>query len=546
MPHASIVLRNARIYTLDTSLPWADALAIDGDRIAWVGRDFAADDWIGPDTRVIEAGGRLVLPGLVDSHFHLLGGARSLRDAALGDAASVEQVQQRVRAFADAHPEREWVIGRGWDYTIFSGGAAPHRALLDAILPDRPCVLTSADGHTAWANTAALERAGLLNGPASALAFGAVVMGDDGVATGELRERPAIEPLRALIPPISADEAAALMRQALAMCASFGITSVHDMDGGTAALSAYRTLDERGELSVRIYVPCDVRPGAEEQALEEWVRAAAAQPPTPHVRTGAMKFLADGVIETRMAWLLEPYAGGEDRGMPAFAADEFRRLVVKADRLGQQVIVNAIGDAAVRASLEAFDYAKRMNGPRDSRHRIEHVEVLDPVDVAGFRRSRAIASVQPLHVEFALDEDNPWRRVVGQKRWPWAFPWRALVRAGAPLALGSDWPVVTMNPFEAMRVALNRPKLDFSGDKSHFPDHRLTLAELIEGYTRAAAYAEFQNRAKGQIKAGLLADVVALDQMWFDAVRDELPATIGATRSDLTIVGGRVVHERLG
>lgn len=543
MPPASIVIRNARIYTLDSSLPWAEALAIDGDRIAWVGRDFASDDWIGPDTRVIDAGRRLVLPGLIDSHFHLLGGARSLRDVALGDAATIERIQERVREFAAAHPEREWVIGRGWDYTAFPAGGAPHRAQLDAVVSDRPCLLLSADGHTAWVNTLALERAGILSGPPSSLAFGRVTLGEDGTATGELRERLAIDLVRDLIPPIAPDEHAALMRQALAMCASFGITSVHDMDGGAKALAAYRALDERGELSMRIYVPCDVRPGATDAQLEEWLQVTGAQPAASHVRTGAMKFLADGVIETRMAWMLEPYAGGDDRGQACFQPDEFKRLVTKADRLGQQVIVNAIGDAAVRATLEAFEHAKRMNGPRDSRHRIEHVEVLDPVDVASFRRSRAIASVQPLHVEFALDEDNPWRRVVGHKRWPWSFPWRALITAGAPLAFGSDWPVVTMNPFDAMRAALGRPKLDFSGEKSYFPDHRLTLAELIEGYTRAAAYAEFQDRRKGQIKVGLLADVIAVDQMWFDAPLEELVHTISTTRSDLTIVGGRIVHE---
>jgi predicted amidohydrolase YtcJ len=531
---------------MDSSLPWAEALAIDGDRIAWVGRDYAANDWIGPDTRVIEVGRRLVLPGLIDSHFHLLEGARGLRDAQLGDAASIEDVQRTVRAFAAAHPDRDWVTGRGWRYGVFPPGAAPHRSPLDAIVPDRPCYLIAFDGHTAWANTVALERAGLLLGPADSPAYGGVVMGDDGTATGELREPPAMDPVRRLIPPPTPDEDAALVGQALAMCASFGITSVHDMDGDASSLSTYRALDERGALSARIYASYSVDPGAPEGMLDDWVRATGALPSTSHVRTGCMKFLADGVVETKTACMLEPYDDGSgDRGRMFFAPDAFRQLVARADRLGQQVFVHAIGDAAVRAALDAFDHAKRMNGPRDSRHRIEHIEVLDPVDPTGFKRARAIASVQPLHVEFALDADNPWRRLVGPKRWAWAFPWRALISAGAPLAFGSDWPVLTMNPFEAMRAALARPKLDFSATTSHFPDHRLTLSELIEGYTRAAAYAEFQERRKGQIMPGLLADVVALDQNWFDAPREELPAAIASTRADLTIVGGRVVHNGL-
>jgi hypothetical protein len=546
MPEASLVVRNARIYTLDRSLPWADALAIQGDRIAWVGRDYEADDWIGPNTKVIEAGKRLVLPGLIDSHFHLLLGARGLHGVQLDDAKSVEEIQQQVRAFAQAHPDREWITGRGWQYKALPEGVAVHRKMLDEVVPDRPVVLTAFDGHTAWANTVALERAGLLNGPSAQPAFGAVIMGDDGAATGELRETVAMNLVRSHVPELTAAEQDALLRRALKMAASYGITSVHNMDGQHDALSVFHRFDAHAELTLRVYVPFDVEPGMKEDALEAWVHSPNANSQSPLVRTGAMKFFADGVVESKTAWMLEPYAdGSDDRGKPNFDPEEFKRLVVKADYLRQQVFVHAIGDAAARLALDAFNHAIRMNGPRSSRHRIEHVEVLDPADLTRFKRMHALASVQPLHADFGTDDANPWRKLVGPRRWAWGFPWRTLMNAGVPLAFGSDWPVVTMNPFEGMRAGLARHKLDFSDAKSHFPDQKLTLEELIEGYTRAGAYFEFQEREKGQIKAGMLADVIALDQNWFDALPEELSGVIGDTRSALTIVGGRIVHEAM-
>ncbi|MCS7054818.1 MAG: amidohydrolase [Thermoflexales bacterium] len=556
MPHASIVLRNARIYTLVRTDPWAEALAIVGDRIAWVGPDTDAAEWVGPNTQVIDAGRRLVLPGLIDSHFHLLMGARTLRDLKLDDARNVDEVQSRLRAFAQAHPEREWLTGRGWQHSLFARGGRPERAALDAVVPDRPVYLVASDGHSAWANTAALQRAGILNGPPRQPTFGAVVMGEDGLATGELREA-AMSFVRDLIPPLPRDEEDDLLRQALRACAEYGITSVHNMDGDAQSLAVYRDFEARGELTLRIYVPLTVEPGTPEAAIEAWAhdtqqtdRAAIEARPTPDamplVRTGCVKLFADGVIESKTAWLLEPYDDGSGEcGRPNFDPDEFKRLVTKADALKLQIFVHAIGDAAVRAALDAFNLARRLNQPRDARHRLEHIELLDPVDLTRMKRQRVLASVQPLHAEFGSDPDNPWRRLVGPRRWAWGFPWRAILNAGVPMAFGSDWPVVTMNPFEGMRAALTRPKLDFSDARSHFPDHRLTLEELIFGYTLDGAFFEFQERHKGRIKPGMLADLAVLDTDLFNLPRTDLESGIAGTRSALTIVGGRIVHRAL-
>ncbi|BCX04239.1 MAG: amidohydrolase [Candidatus Roseilinea sp.] len=556
MPHASLVLRNARIYTQVRTDPWAEALAIIGDRIAWVGPDMEAADWVGPNTQVIDAGRRLVLPGLIDSHFHLLMGARALRDLQLDDARTVDEVQSRLRAFADAHPEREWLTGRGWQHSLFARGGRPDRTVLDAVVADRPVFLVASDGHSAWVNTAALQRAGIVHGPANPPAFGAVMMDDDGRATGELREA-AMDFVRDLIPPLAREEEDDLLRQALRTCAEYGITSVHNMDGDAQSLAIYRDFEARGELTLRIYVPLTIEPGMPEADIEAWVREtqdinratieARAEPgPMPFVRTGCVKLFADGVIESKTAWMLEPYDDGSGEcGRPNFAPDEFKRLITKADALKLQIFVHAIGDAAVRAALDAFELARKLNQPRDSRHRLEHIEVLDPVDLTRMKRRRVLASVQLLHAEFGSDPDNPWRRLVGPKRWAWGFPWRAILNAGVPMAFGSDWPVVTMNPFEGMRAALTRPKLDFSDARSYFPDHRLTLEELVAGYTLDGAFFEFQERDKGRIKPGMLADLAVLDTDLFNLPRADLEAGIAGTRSALTVVGGRIVHRAL-
>jgi len=554
---ASIVLRNARLYTQVRHDPWAEALAIYEDRIVWVGRDADAHQWIGPRTEVIDAGRRLALPGIVDSHFHLLRGARALYDLQLGDARSIEDVQARLRAFAEAHPDREWLVGQGWQYSLFAPGSAPSRALLDAVVPDRPVILIAFDLHTAWANTAALERAGILRGAPAPLAFGAVVMGEDGLATGELREPPAMDLVRQLIPPLTRDQELDLLRQALRLCAGFGITSVHNMDGDAYSLSLYRELEARGEMTVRIYVPLLVEPGTHPEAIEDWAhetREIWFKPekdkflpiPAPFVRTGCVKFFADGVIETKTAWMLEPYADGSgERGTPNFDPHELETLIVAADGLGLQCFVHTIGDAAVRATLDAYQRARKLNGARDARHRLEHIEVIDPVDLTRMKRLRVLASMQPLHADFGADVKNPWRALVGPARWAWGFAWRTIMNAGVPLAFGSDWPVVTMNPFEGMRAGLTRQKFDLSDAHSPFPDHRLTLSELIAGYTMDGAFFEFQEREKGRLRPGMLADVVVLDTDLFALPEAELAQHIAETRSVLTIVNGRVVHRTL-
>lgn len=540
---SAIVLHNARVYTLDPRQPWAQALVIQDGRITWVGAEADLPAHAPKGAELINLNRRLVLPGLIDAHFHLVAGARWRYGAQLDSARDLPELLARVRAFAEAHPDRSWVVGRGWQYAIF-GDAPIHRRLLDEIVPDRPVFLSAFDAHTAWVNTRALELADLLNGPPAPLAFGQVVMGADGTATGELREFQAMSLVRRLIPPVPEEDEAALLRQVLRECAAYGITAVHNMDNWEDGLRVLRAFESRDELTVRVYLPFNVEPGMSASELDAWDAQTGAlrrdrRSPETMLRTGSMKFFADGVIEAKTAWMIEPYADGSgERGTSNFAPDEFKRLVRKADALGYQVCVHAIGDAAVRLALDAFEDAAQYNGFRDARHRIEHVEVYHPADLPRFRTLGALASVQPLHADYGVDTDNPWGRMVGSARLPFGFAWHDLFNAGTPVAFGSDWPVVTMNPFEGMRAGLFRQPLGANAGV-----HRLTLPQLLEGYTRSAAYFEFAEGARGMIAPGYLADVFVPDQDLFEVAAD--PRALVETRSALTVVGGRIVHERL-
>jgi len=538
-PPARLLVRNARIYTQDPACPWAEALAIVGDRVAWAGPDAEAAAWAGPTTRVIDGGGRLALPGLTDSHFHLLLGARGLGRLQLDDAASVGEVQERLRAYAAAEPGREWLVGRGWRYSLFAPGEAIRRERLDAVTGERPALLTAFDGHTAWANTAALRRAGVLGGADTGNRFDVVVTGEDGLASGELREG-AIELVRRLIPPMGPAEEEALLRRALRELAALGITGVHNMDGDEDQLGLYRRFLERGELSLRVLLPLSVRPGTPPERIDAWAELARGYA-GPALRAGAAKLFIDGVVESKTALLLAPYADGSgELGAANYEQEEFEELIARADANMLQVFVHAIGDGGVRRTLDAYAAARRRNGARDARHRVEHVELVDPADVARFVELGAIASMQPLHANFGLDEQNTWRRMSGPTRWPWAFAWRRLLDAGVGLAFGSDWPVVSPNPLEGIHVARNRIKLDFSGPDSPFPDQRVSLDEAIAGYTTWAAQAAHREADLGRLAPGFLADLVLLDQNLFAIP----PDAIGATRVDLTVVGGGVVFER--
>ncbi len=538
---ADLLLTHAHIFTADPNFPHAQALAVQGNRIVFVGSNAEAEAWRGPNTRTIHAAGRTLMPGFIDSHFHLFWGSIELRAAQLGEVRSLDDLRGVLLAYAAAHPDQAWVHGQGLIYLsvppLLAGQGVREGALtrhhLDAIISDRPVAVTAYDGHTVWANTFALQKAGILHGgevpPGSE-----IVMGAEGLTTGELRERGASHFVEDLIPEPTEPEKRALLQRGLRLAAELGITSVHNMDGEMGQLTRYMAMEDTGELTLRVYIPYTIRPETCLESLTEAVEMAKANP-DGMARGGAVKFFMDGVIESYTALMLDDYADAPgNKGSALFTAEHFTRMATEADRLGLQISVHAIGDAAVRRTLDGYAAVQRVNGKRDSRHRVEHIEVHHPDDLPRFAGLGVIASMQPLHAPMSATSFDLWPARVGVDRWDRSFAWHRVREAGARLVFGSDWPVVNQSPFKGLSSALNRQPW-----QNGLADHCQTLEQTLLSYTRDAAYAEFMEHEKGMLKPGYLADLVLLSEDIFSVS----PQEIERVHPAMTIVDGRVVFE---
>jgi predicted amidohydrolase YtcJ len=532
MPDYADTIVLARAFTADAGQPRAEAIAVRGRRILFVGDAEDANRLRGPDTRTVDGRGRTLLPGFIDSHFHLLLGSEELGSIQLGEVAGMADLEQAVRSYAAANPDLPILPGNGLSYAVLPDQTLT-RQQLDAIQPDRPLLLIAYDGHTAWANTPALERAGILHG-GDAGPNAEIVMAPDGTASGELREPGAFEPVKRLIPEPDDNRRRALLRQGLAEAARQGITSVHNMGGDAERMAFFAAMEDLDELTLRVYCPVNVWPDTPLEALAE---AAALRSVYQGglLRAGSLKFFMDGVVESYTALLLDEYA---DRpGWPGdahYSAELFNRFAVEADRLGLQILVHAIGDGAVRRTLDGFEAAQQANGLRDSRHRVEHIELIHPDDLPRFPRLGVIASMQPLHSPMQVDGSDVWPERVGAGRWGQSFAWRALRQAGARLVFGSDWPVVSQSVMQGIHAAVTR--LPWA---EGLPDQRQSLSETLLSYTRDGAYAEFQEEEKGQLKAGMLADMVLLS----DDIIAIPPDALKDVHPTLTMCDGRIVFE---
>jgi len=531
---ADTLITRAKVYTVDPANPHAEAVAVWGRHIVFVGSAEAVAAWRGPHTQVIDAQGCTLLPGFIDSHFHLLWGSIDLGDAQLNEVTSLDSLTHAIRQFAGDHPDEPWLVGRGLKYNIAPAKQSLTRHHLDAVMADRPLIIFSYDVHTVWANTEALRRANLLSGGETVAPNSEIVRDTAGLATGELREAGAYNPVLELIPPPSDVKKRTMLSQGLAQAAQVGLTSVHNMDGDMEQLALYAALEDVGELTLRVYCPYDVRPDTPPEALTEAVAMRQAfQSGMAH--SGSVKFFMDGVIETYTGLLLDDYAEQPgNRGGALFSAEHFTQMATEADRLGLQIFVHATGDGAVRRTLDGFEAAQRTNGRRDSRHRVEHIELIHPDDLARFAELGVIASMQPAHAPLTIDTSDVWPARVGSSRWGRSFAWQTLREAGARLAFGSDWPVAPQDPLQGLYAVLNRQP--WSPGQ---PNQRQTLADAITAYTRDAAYAEFQEQHKGQLREGMLADLVLLSADIFATPPEE----INRVHPVLTMCNGRIVYE---
>ena len=522
---ADIIVVDGTVLTMQDNGSRAEAVAVRGREIVKVGTMAEVTALAGPKTRVIDAKGGTVMPGFIEAHMHLFAGAAELDNLDLQGVSGFEALNRAVRSYAAARPGEFLLIGNQADYTIISETESLTRHHLDRMLPDRPLLLFSPDHHTAWANTVALKQAGILSGKAVG-AGNEVVMEANGFSSGELREGEAIGPVMDLSPSGNRDRLGLTtggepdpypnskqfshdlktLKRGLDHCARHGITSVQNMDGNLYTLELLAELDRRGELLCRVCVPFHFKNFMTIEALERASTMAKAYN-GEKLKSGFVKFFMDGVLDSWTAVMLDDYADRPGwRGEPLFSAEHFKQVAVEADRRGLQIAVHAIGDGAVRAVLDGYAEAVRVNGKRDSRHRVEHIEVVHVDDVPRFASLGVLASMQPPHPpgNHGLPLEPTLSRI-GKAKWHLAYAWNTLRNAGARLVFASDWPVSDINPIRSVQSAIARKKW-----KADLPDQRQTLQQALASYTREGAYAEFAEGRKGQLKEGFLADIVIL------------------------------------
>ena len=534
-----LIVINGRVYSAAQD-ELAEAVAVRGNTVVRVGTNREIQRLRRAQTTVIDAKGGAVVPGFIDAHAHLVSGGLSLDQVSLADARTVDEIKDTIRVWADAHPERQWITGRGWYYQPFNG-AMPTRQLLDSLVPDRPAYLVAYDGHTGWANSAALKAAGITRATKNPK-DGIIVRDGRGEPTGALKES-AMALMSKVAPQPTAEDRLAAIRAAIDEAHRLGLTSVQDAGGPATDLELYDQLRKRNELTLRVYQALRADATLTEAGLEELERIRTRFADDPVLKTGAVKLVADGVIEAHTAAMLEPYANRASiKGEPRFTPAQINAVVGMLDRRGWQVMTHAIGDAAVRMTLDAYEAAATANPQpeRGRRHRIEHIETIDPADIPRFGRLGVIASFQPVHATPSPTPGDVWGTNIGVERAGRGWLWNSIAKAKGPLAFGSDWPVMTFDPKRGLHVATTRTTEDGLPKGGWIPAERLSLRRAIQVYTRDGAWASFDEQRKGTLSRDMLADIVVLSDDIFSAP----PARLTTTEVVVTIADGKVVYRR--
>ncbi len=536
---AEILIMHAKVYTGDPAKAWAQAVAIRHGKIQAVGRDEEIERYRGIGTKWVDAGGKLVLPGFTDCHVHFLDGSLSLGRINLEGAKNIPDIQKRLREYAAKHPGDDWILGRGWNYAMFGAATLPDKNDLDQIFPDRPVYLDGYDGHTYWANSKALALAGITRNTPDPPHGSIVRDPQTGEATGALKED-ADALIRKVIPEPSHVEQLVALRAGLKWANQNGLTRVHSAGGDFDILSVLEELRQEKQLTVRFHVAylldqhqltagdLDKIEAARKKYRDEWIDA------------NSVKFMLDGVVESHTAALLAPYADDLSKnGSLNWGLEQYRAAIAGLDKHDVQIYTHAIGDYAVRTALDAYEFAEKKNHTKDRRNRIEHIETIATEDIPCFGKLGVIASMQPLHSYPDADTLDVWAKNLGPDRAGRAWAWKSIQEAGGHYAFGSDWPVVTLNPWQGIQTAVTRQTFEGTPKGGFIPSQRLTVAQAVEGYTLGAAYAGRREKYEGSIVENKLADVIIVDRNIFEID----PHTIGDAKVVMTIVGGKIVYE---
>jgi len=532
-PAATLVIVNANIHTAAPARPTARALAVRGARIVAVGDDASVRRFIGPRTRVVDLGGRTLLPGLIDSHGHMLGFGTRLSDVDVVGTASYESVIARVAERAKTTPAGGWILGRGWDQNDWPETAMPHHAALSRAVPDRPVRITRIDGHAALVNRRALELAGITRDTRDP-AGGAFLRDAQGEPTGVLVDN-AAGLVNSIIPPITQAERERRLLEAMNECARLGLTMVHDAGIGEAEWAAYKTLLAKGTFPIRIAAMARAGDGLADSLLLHGIWKGAM------LSLRAVKVVADGALGSRGALLGAPYSDDPHRlGLSTFPLERLRALAERAFEKDVQVRVHAIGDSANHATLDAFEAALGGRPQRQARWAIEHAQIVRPDDIGRFARLGVVASMQPTHAT----SDGPWAESrLGPERVRWGYAWRDFLSAGVPLASGSDFPVESANPLLGLYAAVTRRDLEGRlPPDGWFPGQRMTPAEALRSFSATGAWLAFREADLGTLEVGKQADFVVVDR---DVIGGP-PEGIPGAKVVWTVVGGKTAFEVKG
>ncbi len=519
---ADLVITGADIYTVDDCRRWAHALAIAGGKILYVGEDGVALGYVGPATKTIQLHGEMILPGFHDSHVHPVDSGIELSLCRLDDAPAKSEILLAIEKYTQAHPKDAWITGGGWSLPLFPN-ANPLKEDLDKIIPDRPAYFVSQDAHSAWVNSRALKLAGINKSTANP-PLGIIERNPDGEPSGTLREY-AMELVSNLMPKHSREERQLGLLRSLHLANSFGITSLQDANADEDSLQTYTEVANNRRLTVRVVASLHVNPERDASQVKDFV-ALREKYLSPFLRPTSAKIFADGVVETYTAALSAPYTDKPNTsGMLNFRTEQLNSIVEALDKAGFQVHVHAIGDKAVNEALNALELAKSKNGPNDNRHHIAHLELIKPTDIPRFRKLNVVANFQPFWAYRDAYITQCTEPLLGVERTNHLYQIGSVMKSGAVVAAGSDWSVTTINPLDAMQVAVTRKGLTDKVGAPWTPDERVTLPEIISAYTIGGAFVNHQEKVTGSLEIGKDADFVILDKNLFEIDPSEIHDT---------------------
>jgi hypothetical protein len=525
----TLVVINARVWTGDARQPWAEAVAVRGDRLVAVGSSAEVTRHAGTGTRVIDAQGRMLVPGFNDSHLHFLDAGFRLASVQLRDAKTPAEFIARIQAFAATVPPGTWITGGDWDHENW-GGELPRRDWIDAVTPHHPVWVSRLDGHMGLANSAALKAAGVMAATRE-VEGGTIVRGPGGEPAGVLKDN-AMSLVSRVVPAPSPEMSARALEAAMRHVAANGVTSVQHM-GTWPELEVFESAHAAGKLRTRIYaaVPLDTW-----ERLRDMVQKRGRG--DAWLRIGALKGFVDGSLGSHTAAFLEPFTDApSDKGLLVNTPEDLYRWTSGADKAGLHVLVHAIGDRAIRLQLDIFQRVATENGPKDRRFRIEHAQHIAPADLPRFAAQGVIASMQPYH---AIDDGRWADKVIGPERAKTTYAFRSLRDTGARLAFGSDWFVAPPTPLEGIYAAVTRRTLDDAHPGGWVPEQRIGVEDALRAYTLGGAYASFEEQDKGTLEVGKLADFALLER----DLTQVAPEQLRDVKVMLTVVGGQVVFER--